>query len=595
MYMMKNFNLLYSMLTERQKRRFLWVVFAACMVGLLEALGVVAIFYFFSFISGAPSAHFNQVFLLFGITVSEIDAVIVGLSVLFIIIFKNGCILWSQWFQNAYISFVRHSLSIRLLKATLDRGYSYFLNKNTEILRARFLTDVDRVTDGYLRGFLAIVSEGLVAFCILFILIIQNPYGSISIIGGLGLIGFIVNFFLRKTSIKSSHELTTAHHKRYFIGGTMMSGIKDIKANCSDTFFYKFFSEASQKFSQVQILQNMILLTPRIIIETFAFMWLILGIIVVSNGDADFQDFLPTLALFGAAAFRLMPSLNRILSSLQQINFAVEPITEIHKMMFESTSFLDVPTPNTSIIFKKEIAFSNVSYSYPEALSLSLKNISFNIKKNEFVGIVGSSGAGKSTLIDIILGLLHPCEGKLKIDDETIEESNSQNWRSHIGYVPQNIFLLDDTLARNIAFGRTEIVDMNEVRRVSELAQVDQFIDDMPDGFETRVGENGVRLSGGQRQRIGIARALYGGADILLFDEATSALDNETEREVTKSILSLVGKITMVVVAHRLSTVEFADKLLLLDKGELSDIGTFEELMLSSEVFRRISLVTKSG
>lgn len=582
------------MLTKRQKIHLFWVVFAACTMGFLEALGVVAIFYFFSFISGTPSSQINEVFSLLGVIITENDVVAVGLAVLSIIVFKNVYSLWSNWFQNSYISFVRHSLSIGILKTTLDREYSYFLNKNTEILRARFLTDVDRITDGFLRGFLAIVSEGLVACSVLIVLIVQKPFETLLVVGGLVIAGLSLNFSLRKFSVKSSHDLTSSHHERYFVGGTMMSGVKDIKANCSDTFFYKIFSEASEKFSQVQILQNMILLTPRIVIETLAFAGLIMGILVASNGDASLEVLLPTLALYGAAAFRLMPSLNRILSSLQQVNFAVEPIAGIHGLVSNKISHVGALAKKPRFKFKKEIVVRDVSYSYPEAKSLALQNISFTVKKNEFVGIVGSSGAGKSTLIDILLGLLYPSDGKFQIDEEFIDKSNSQYWRSHIGYVPQSIFLLDDTLARNIVFGRTETVDMNEVRRVSELAQIDRFISDMPNGFETQVGENGVRLSGGQRQRIGIARALYGGSDTLLFDEATSALDNETERDLTKSILSLVGKITMVVVAHRLSTVKFADNLLVLDRGELTDTGTFDELMSTSEVFRRISLLTEN-
>lgn len=591
--MIEKFNQIYLLLTEEHKKGLFWVIFSAGALGLFEALGVVAIFYFFSFISGVIPPQIESIFTLFNFTVSSDDIVLVGLVVLFVIVGKNGYSLWSLWFQNRYISYVRHSLSVRLLQSILGQEYSFFLNRNTEILRARFLTDVDRITDGFLRGFLAILSEGLVALCIFMVLLLQNFIGTLVIVVGLGFAGFVVHFGLRAFSIKSSHELTAAHHKRYFIGGTMMSGIKDLKANCSDTYFFRLFSEASELFSKVNVHQHMILVLPRLSLETFAFGALITGILLYPSGGAQFEELLPTLAIYGAAAYRLMPSINRILASLQQVNFAVEPIAGIHEMMRVTSANLEELSDSSSLILEEEILISNLSYSYPETEVLTIKDMSFSIKKNEFVGIVGSSGAGKSTLIDIMLGLLYPTKGDFLVDGKSIDKTNAKKWRSQIGYVPQSIFLLDDTVANNIVFGRDEEIDLHEVKRVCELAQIDEVISEMSDGFGTYIGENGVRLSGGQRQRIGIARALYGGAEVLLFDEATSALDNETERDVTKSILSLVGKITMIVVAHRLSTVADADKLLVLDRGELADSGKFDELMIKSATLRRISLANQ--
>lgn len=243
--MIENFNQMYSLLTEQHKKRLFWVVFSAGVLGLFEALGVVAIFYFFSFISGVIPPQLESIFTFFNFTISSDDILLVGLIVLFVIVAKNAYSFWSLWFQNRYISYVRHSLSVRLLQSILGQEYSFFLNRNTEILRARFLTDVDRITDGFLRGLLAILSEGLVALCILIVLLFQNFTGTLVMVLALSFAGSVVHFGLRKFSIKSSHELTAAHHKRYFIGGAMMSGIKDLKANCSDTYFFKLFSEAS--------------------------------------------------------------------------------------------------------------------------------------------------------------------------------------------------------------------------------------------------------------------------------------------------------------------------------------------------------------
>jgi ATP-binding cassette, subfamily B, bacterial PglK len=580
---MQQFKFLYEMLTNSQQQLLIWVIVCACLIAVLEALGIVAIFYFISLLAGSAPEQFGGKPLSFlGFEIAFDDTVVVGLFVLMLILCKNIFALWNGWFQSNYISFVRHSLSTRLLSSILHQEYSYFLNVNTEVLKARFLTDVDRITDGYLRGFLSLVSESLVAIAIIFVLSKQDLIGTFVVLGLLGVVAWALYISLKKISSKSSHDYTAAQHVRYFIGGTMLTGIKYVKAGCTENFFYKIFSDASKSFSKIQVLQNMVLHSPRLVIETFAICMVVLGLILVGAEGDGIEGMLPTLALYAAAAYRLLPSLNRVVTSLQQIKFSEEPVTGIHKMLISLSKSAIPPNAGDTVAvgFDRQISLEHVFYQFSGAGSPALDDLSFKIWKNEFVGIAGASGAGKSTLIDILLGLLHPSSGLVSVDDRKITSENAGAWRKSIGYVPQSIFLMDDSVANNIAFGRGGQRDMAEVRRVAKLAQIDEFIcNELADGYETWVGENGVRLSGGQRQRLGIARALYGGVDILLLDEATSALDSETEKDVTNSILSLTGKITLIVVAHRLSTIKQANKILLLEGGKLLSEGAYDELV----------------
>lgn len=581
---------MHELLTVDQKQKLLWVLAAACLMALLEALGIFSIYIFFSLVSGGGSFNLEKFVPFVHLEGGGSLILIVGICVLFLTVLKNGYAAWNAWYQNTYVSYVRHSLSTRLFSFILNQSYAYFLNKNTEILKARFLTDVDRISDGYLRACIALTSESLVAFSILLVLLIKNFIGTLIVLAALVLVGLIINTVLRRLSVSSSHDLTVSQHKRYFIGGMAMAGIKDVKASCSEQFFSEMFIGASALFSKVHIVQNMILTTPRLVIETIAIGVVIFTLMVVSGRGEGLNGVLPLIAIYAAAAYRMLPSLNRIISSIQQLNFASEPILGIHEMMAGYDSIdLEGSSAAQAMLFEDKVEVVGLSYIYPDSSYPSLSDISFRIRKNEFVGIVGASGAGKSTLIDVLLGLLYPSNGQIKVDGLDLKKENMRGWLKGIGYVPQNINLIDDSLANNIAFGKR--VNMDEILRVSELAQLEEFVNSLPESYETKVGENGVRLSGGQRQRIGIARALYGGVDILLLDEATSALDNETEREVTRSILSLSGKVTLIVVAHRLSTVKFADKLLVLDKGHLIADGKFDDLVSSCGVFRRIAQI----
>jgi ABC-type multidrug transport system fused ATPase/permease subunit len=304
--------------------------------------------------------------------------------------------------------------------------------------------------------------------------------------------------------------------------------------------------------------------------------------------SVDFTDILPVLALYTFAGYRLMPSIQNVYAAISTLRYAQPGINALYDDT-KSLSLLNKTKNKTILQFNKSINLKHIHFQYFEASRTALKDININISANSTVGLVGATGSGKTTLVDIVLGLLEPYKGSLEVDGEIINENNRRNWQQSIGYVPQFIYLSDDTVEANIAFG-VDPKDINKdaILSVAKIANLHEFfINELPKKYETYVGERGVRLSGGQRQRIGIARALYHNPKLLILDEATSSLDNLTEKVVMEAIHNLGNKITIILIAHRLSTVKKCDKIILLDNGQVKDEGTFEKLFKTNEQFKK--------
>jgi ABC-type multidrug transport system fused ATPase/permease subunit len=357
-----------------------------------------------------------------------------------------------------------------------------------------------------------------------------------------------------------------------------LGAVKDVILLGRETDFLAQYRVHNVQSAQAGQLQNTLQQLPRLWLELLAISGLaILVISMLAQGNA-LESILPTLGLFAAAAFRLIPSVNRVLGAVQSLRYGQSVIDILHSEL-NLTKPDAVKTESPVAPFHSALELKNVTYGYPGASEPSLKGISLAIQRGESIGFIGGSGAGKSTLVDVVLGLLTPDAGKVTVDGKDIQVS-LRNWQDQIGYVPQSIFLTDNTLRRNVAFGLSDTqIDDAAVKRSIRAAQLEEFVVSQPDGLETIVGERGIRLSGGQRQRIGIARALYHDPAVLVLDEATSALDNATEAEVMRAVTALHGKKTVLIVAHRLSTVEHCDRLYRLEKGQVVAEGSPQKML----------------
>ena len=360
-----------------------------------------------------------------------------------------------------------------------------------------------------------------------------------------------------------------------------LGGVKEVKIMGREQLFIEEHKRSVDASMEVERRFMMLQVIPRLWLELLAIVGLVVLVMaMISSGDSV-SEVLPVLGLFAATSFRIIPSINRILASVQTLGYSKPIIQSVYDDL--QLSFLETPELGTKICFSKTVCFQNVNFKYSNAIGNANENLSFCIGKGEAIGIIGHSGAGKSTLVDILLGLLQPTSGSVLVDGIDIQ-NNLRSWQDHIGYVPQTIYLVDDTVSRNIAFGLPgDMIDHDAVARSIKAAQLDEFVSSLSDGLNTIVGERGVRLSGGQRQRIGIARALYNDPDILVLDEATSSLDTETEQGVMDAVKQLLGTKTIVIIAHRTTTVSYCTKVYKMDNAQIVGSGLPSEMTLLPE------------
>jgi ABC-type multidrug transport system fused ATPase/permease subunit len=353
-------------------------------------------------------------------------------------------------------------------------------------------------------------------------------------------------------------------------------GVKDVKILGREGYFIEEYSKDLQGNAYIQRRFTVAQSLPRFGMELLTIVCLGVLISIMALSGRELTNILPVLGLFGAAAFRLLPTMNQVISNFMSIGLYRPILVSLYDDL-SRTFPTRIPTLDKRRL-SQNLSVERLNFKYKNVGGFALEDVSINVRRGEAVGLIGSSGSGKSTLVDILLGLLEPTAGRVLIDGGDIRE-NLRGWQDQIGYVPQSIFLTDDTLRRNVAFGLpNDLIDDNAVKSAIRSAQLEDFVASLPEGMETVVGERGVRLSGGQRQRIGIARALYNSPDVLVLDEATSSLDTETEHGVMQAVQALQGEKTVIIVAHRLSTVEYCDRLYRLENARIVDEGTFSEV-----------------
>ncbi|NWK80874.1 ABC transporter ATP-binding protein [Acinetobacter sp. SwsAc4] len=569
--MLSSLKQLWHILSPLDKRKVIYVLILVMGMAFIESAGVISIMPFLAVLSNPnvveSNSYLKQLYDFTGVANQQNFILYLGFLSLFVVICSTVFKIVTQYAVNRFASLQRHYFSTRLLKTYLQQNYEFFIQRNSATLAKNILSEVDQLIWTMILPALTLMSYGVVLLSMVGILLLYDPLMAIATAFVLGLFYASIYMLVRKKLTQIGQEFTQANKERYQTCQEALAGIKDVMINNAEHGYIKQFEESSRVFARHIATRETLGQVPLNVIETVGYGCLIgLAMLLVVSGK-EVSHILPVLGLYGFAAYRMLPAAQNMYRAISQIKFS-EQVLSVLKPEFalEKDELKHIEKDSTQYLkFEHSIRLENISFAYPNRIdSPILNNFSLEVKKNSSLGIVGKSGSGKSTLMDIMLGLLFPQQGKVYIDDVELTADNITQWRDLVGYVPQNIYLADKSIAENIAFGVAKIdIDLKQVEFVARQAQIDDFIQSqLPLGYHTFVGERGVMLSGGQRQRIGIARALYKNPQVLFMDEATSALDTETEQAVNEAIQNLNGKMTMVIIAHRESAVEKCDHIL---------------------------------
>lgn len=579
--------------------RWKWAGLIPLAVGaaVLEALGAAAVFALIRIIgdpmriSALPVV--SSLYRILPWHSGKTAAVFFTILVTLLYFLKNGLFALVAYAENKLESESEAALSRRLLKGYLSLPYAFHLRRNSAELIRNTMDSVRRIFEDVMAAFVAAVTEMLVVFGIIAVLMVTAPLVTLVAVA---VLFSVLIALLRLTRRRVARWGAEEQRLRKAILQNLqqsLGGLKEVKAMGHELFFYETFSTLQDSMAHIRHKYGTLSNLPRFLVESVFVSGLFLVVLLVMFSGGSGGDIVPLLGLYAYGGFRLIPSMNRLLMHLTRIRYGGPAVSQIHQdlMVFAQNSPDGFDAQGTEgLSFTDSIVVTRVSYAYEGSESPALRDIDLTIRHGESVGIVGPTGAGKSTLINIILGLLQPSSGRVTVDGTDIFK-RVRLWQRKIGYVPQDLYLIDDSLRRNIAFGlRDEEIDEKKVKAAIHMAQIDDFVRSLPEGLDTIVGERGVRLSGGQRQRIAIARALYHEPELLVFDEATSNLDIQTEHEVIRAIEALRGEKSLLIVAHRLSTVRLCDRLLFLAAGRVKGCGSFAELMACNSDFRRMAM-----
>ena len=560
---------IYSILNLKQIRRCSIIIVAMILGAILEAIGIGAILPLIS-IMGNPDfltvyPKVTKYAGIFGI-MTHIQFIITATFLLLILyIIKNIYLAWQNKIQIDFAVQNQIYYSEELLTEYLQKPYLYHLNHNTATLLRNVNSGGVIVFSLIMVSMFTLLTEIITAVTIWLMLVMIDAFTAIIVAGFIGsLLYFIIKGFRKKITEqgKIQNEYSALYIKCI---NQSLGAIKETKVSCKEEFFLDAFRKAYFEYGKANGKFLFMTQLPRMLIETIIVCGLLLLIITKLMLGNQPEEIVPLLGVLALAAFRLMPSANRIVNLSNGIRFQMPLFNELYEdlLIIKNKGAKETETclqkPESRMDFENVVSVEELSFAYPEIEKQVLNNISFSIPKGKFVGIVGPSGAGKTTFVDILLGLLAPSKGKISVDGKNIYD-DIRTWQANLAYVPQSIYLIDGTIRENIALGVDE-KEINDalINKVLQMAELYDFVQELPAGIDTTVGERGVKLSGGQRQRIGIARALYYQPQVLVLDEATSALDNETEKSITDTILKLKGQITIIAVAHRLTTLAQCD------------------------------------
>ena len=592
---MQIFKKLLFLLSSKERRRAILLLGVIIIMAIFEMIGVVSIMPFMAVLM-SPEIVETNTFLnnaynassIFGVETNQHFLFLLGILVFVLlissIILKVFTIYLTVWFINT----CNYSFAKRLVEGYLHQPYSWFLNRHSADLGKTILAEVGVVVSKSLYPLLVLIKQTIVALALLGVLIVVDPKLTLIVGFTLGSAYALIYIFIRKFIKKMGQDRLDSNKWLFTSISEAFGAVKEIKVGGLENIYTNRFSVPAKNLARINAIYGFIKQIPRFALEAIVFGGMLLVVLYLMAQFNSITKAVPIIALYAYTSYRLMPALQEIFTSVTEMRYTVPSLDAMYKDVKNLQSSSDIQNSQDPLQLNKKIVLKNVYYNYPNASKTALKNLNLNIESKTTVGIVGATGCGKTTTVDIILGLLEAQKGSLEIDGKEINKKNLRAWQKSLGYVPQHIFLADDSVSANIAFGvNTKFINQKDVERAAKIANLYEFVtNELPNQFETTVGERGVRLSGGQRQRIGIARALYHKPKVLILDEATSALDNVTEKSIMSSLQGIEKEVTIIIIAHRISTVKECDNIFLLEKGELKEQGTFEELIKKDDYFR---------
>lgn len=591
--MFEVFRKVFAFLTPEERKRACWLALAIVIAALFDLIGVVSIFPFLSIASDPSKIQTNStlkwIYTTMDFTNKNNFLFALGVAALGILVIGNGFRAFTTWTIYYFTMMKRYDVSKKLFRHYLHEPYMFFLNRNSSELTAHLLQNVNSAVSGVFVPGMQLIANVIVTLFIILLLFMVDPLvvllAAVVVSGAYGIVYLLVR---RKLTVIGK-ELVIDGNMLYKILGEAFGGIKVLKLMGKEDVFLDRYSETTKKFMHSDAVSQTISLLPKYILETIAFGGIMTVMLYLIAAKEDFNKAIPLIGLYAFAGYRLIPSLQAIFYCITQIQRSSEALEVVYRD-FVSTMKEDHHAKIKgvgSLPFFKKLELRNLIFKYLGAQDAAIKNLSLIIHANTTVGFVGATGSGKTTTVDIILGLLVPQQGEIIVDDIIINSKNLHLWQPNIGYVPQYIYLCDDTITRNIAFGVPDHeIDHKAVEHAARLANIHDFIlNELPDRYETLVGERGVRLSGGQIQRLGIARALYYDPSVIILDEATSSLDTVTENIVMDAIHGLAHKKTIIIIAHRLSTVKECDMIYLFKHGKIVEQGNYQSLRRTSQYF----------
>jgi len=596
---MQTFKKIIFLLTPNERKRAGLLMIMILIMSLLDMTGVASILPFMAVLTNPSLIETNSILnyifessSIFGVENNQQFIFALGVLVFLVLIISLSFKALTYYAQSRFVYMREFTIGKRLIEGYLNQPYSWFLSRHSADLGKTVLSEVQQLILDGMRPILELIASSMITLAIITLLIIVDL--KLTLIVGCSLFGaYVIIFYsVSKFLSLSGNKRLINNQLRFTTVNEAFGAAKEVKIGGLEKSFLNRFSNSAQAYAQTHASRMVISALPRYMLEAIAFGGILLMILYIMSKTGSFNSALPIISLYVFAGYRLMPAVQKIYESFTALTFIGPSLDKLYDDVRNLKEF-DKNQDQNILPLYKSITLKNIHYNYPNTSRSTLKDISLSISLKSTVGIVGPTGSGKTTIVDIILGLLEPQKGTLEIDGKIIKRHNIRSWQRSIGYVPQQIFLADDTIASNIAFGiNKNDINKEAIEKASKIANLHEFvINELPKKYETTVGERGVRLSGGQRQRIGIARALYHNPQLLILDEATSALDNQTEKAVMDAINNLGKQITIVYIAHRLNTIKMCDKIFMLEKGKLIAEGSFKELINLNENFRKSAIL----